>query len=297
MALGSIAVFNLSFNLQSVPLTIIGVSYSMAAFPTLAALYAGGKIKEFIDSIASAARHIIFWALPITALFIVLRAQVVRTILGSGEFDWTSTRLVAAALALFAISVVAQSLVLLFVRGYYAVGKTTKPLVINVFSSGVIMVAAYLLTSMFNNSITFATFIENLFRVEGIPGTLILMLPLAYTIGMLINVVIFWISYEKDFPGFSKPLFLTLRHSFYAAMMMGTVSYIALGVFDNFFDLQTLVGIFAQGLFSGVVGIAAGVLLLKVLGNQELEDLHNTFHLKFWQRRPIPAPLEEADGV
>ena len=33
LSAGSIAVFNLSFNLQSVPLAVIGMSYSVAAFP------------------------------------------------------------------------------------------------------------------------------------------------------------------------------------------------------------------------------------------------------------------------
>ena len=36
---GSIAVFTFSFNLQSVPLVIIGSSYSLAAFPTLSSYY------------------------------------------------------------------------------------------------------------------------------------------------------------------------------------------------------------------------------------------------------------------
>src|SRR3989344_1649131 len=35
LSVGSIAVFNFAFNLQSVPLAVIGVSYSLAAFPTL----------------------------------------------------------------------------------------------------------------------------------------------------------------------------------------------------------------------------------------------------------------------
>jgi len=42
---GSITIFSLSFNLQSVPLVIIGASYSVAAFPTLAKLFTGGGKK------------------------------------------------------------------------------------------------------------------------------------------------------------------------------------------------------------------------------------------------------------
>ncbi|MBU1519473.1 oligosaccharide flippase family protein, partial [Patescibacteria group bacterium] len=83
MAVGSIAVFQLSLNLQSVPLSIIGVSYSVAAFPTLARLYSKNKTKQFIDQVLTATRHIIFWSIPIAVLFVVLRAQIVRVILGS----------------------------------------------------------------------------------------------------------------------------------------------------------------------------------------------------------------------
>ncbi len=39
MTVGSIAIFNLAYSLDSVPLSIIGVSYSLAAFPTLARLF------------------------------------------------------------------------------------------------------------------------------------------------------------------------------------------------------------------------------------------------------------------
>ena len=81
MSVGSIAIFNFSINLQSVPLSIIGVSYASAAFPVLALLYSTGETKKFVDQTVTAARHILFLSLPVTTLFIVLRAQIVRTIL------------------------------------------------------------------------------------------------------------------------------------------------------------------------------------------------------------------------
>lgn len=39
MASGSVSIFNLAFNLQAIPLVIIGSSYSIAAFPTLVRLF------------------------------------------------------------------------------------------------------------------------------------------------------------------------------------------------------------------------------------------------------------------
>ena len=120
MTRGSIAVFNLSFNLQAFPLTIIGASYSSAVFPALSRLFVQGDRREFLAKMILAARHIVFWSTPIMVLFIVLRAQIVRTVLGAGRFDWADTRLTAASLAIFMISVIGQSLVVLFVRAFYA---------------------------------------------------------------------------------------------------------------------------------------------------------------------------------
>lgn len=127
---GSISTFNFSLNLQSVPLGIIGVSYSIAAFPTLAKYFTGGERDKFLNELLTSAKHIVLWSIPIGALFVVLRAQIVRTVLGAGAFSWDNTRLTAACLAIFAISVVAQSLILLFIRAYYAMGQTKKTAVL-----------------------------------------------------------------------------------------------------------------------------------------------------------------------
>ena len=69
----------------------------------------------------------------------------------SGNFNWDNTRLTAASLALFALSVTAQSLVLLFVRGFYSAGMTKKPLVINTISSILAVVFAVIGTHVFNS--------------------------------------------------------------------------------------------------------------------------------------------------
>jgi hypothetical protein len=61
------------------------------------------KQKYLLNTSCELRRHIIFWSIPITVLFIVLRAQIVRTILRNrSNLVGEDTRLVsAAALALF----------------------------------------------------------------------------------------------------------------------------------------------------------------------------------------------------
>ncbi len=299
MAEGSIAVFNLSYNVQAIPLTVIGMSYSIAAFPTLARLFSNGEKSAFVAQILSAARPIVFWSFPLLVLFIVLRAQIVRTIFGTGEFGWTETRLAAASLALFALSVIAQSLILLFVRGYYAAGFTRKPLVINLFSSAFIVVAALALLYVFKTNDFFRYFIESLLRVPDIKGSEVLMLPLAFSLGTLLNALLLWVVFQKDFKEAAttplvakeyRELGITFRQSFYASVLAGFVAFQFLRVFDDIFDLNTFWGIFAQGSLSGILGIMAGVLILLLMGNSELREVIAVLSRRFWRRAPPVAP-------
>lgn len=292
MNIGSIAVFTLAMNLQSIPLAVVGMSYSVAAFPTLAKLWTGGNREQFFHQIVGASRHILFWSFPAIILFIVLRAQIVRTILGSGAFDWTATRLTAAALALFAISVVAQNLVLLYTRSFYAMGKTSHPLRANIVGGVLVVISTLFLLYVFHASSLFRFFAETLLRVENIPGTEVLMLPLGYSIGMIANLFILLYMLKQYFPTLASEVKKAFLHSFCSSVLMGFVAYHSLQVLAPLLDLDTFQGVFLQGFFAGIVGICAGVFLLRVMENQELEEIRRSLHHKFWKAKPIVAEPE-----
>ena len=292
MSGGTISIFSLALNLQSVPLSIIGVSYSSAVFPTLSKFFIEKKHTEFLGQMIDSARHIVFWSIPIMVLFIVLRAQIVRTIYGAGEFDWADTRLTAATLAIFVVSVIGQSLILLFVRAYYAEGKTKKPLIINIISGLLIAGLGYGFTKAFFAFPTFAFFLQDLLKVSGQVGTSVLVLPLAYSIGVLINTYLHWHMFEKDYPGFTKPVIATLFQSFCASIIMGYVTFLSLRFFNLFFSLDKAWGVFFQGFFAGIVGIIAGIIVLVVLDNKEIKEIWATLHHKFWKSNVVVPDQE-----
>lgn len=291
---GSISLFTFAYNLQSVPVGIIGISYSVAAFPILVKSFSMKDMDNFIRQIMLAARQIIFWSLPVLTLLIVLRAQIVRVILGSNTFSWSDTRLTAASASLFVISLVSQGLVLLFVRGYYAAGNTKKPLFINVFSSIMVIVFAYFLIYIFRHYPYILTKLEILLRVKDVPGTIMLALPLAYAMGSLLNFLLIWILFKKDFLHNNK---INISSSFIesgiSAVAMGLVTYIFLGIFSTVFDLDTGKGIFLQGFLSGILGITSGILILILFKNKELFDLIHALHNKFWRNRVIAPEQTE----
>ncbi len=292
MSVGSISIFNFAFNLQSVPLTLIGASYSSAVFPTLSRMLFKGHIMEFKEKMIASAQHIIFWSMPITILFIVLRAQIVRTVFGAGKFDWADTRMTAAMLALFAVSTIGQSLIVLFVRSFYAEGKTARPLIINAVSAVTIVVTAYLLDKAFFAFPIFRYFLESLMKVEGQVGTSVLVLALAYTIGVTLNTILHWIVYEKVYSGFTKPVFNTLFQTFSASIIMGYVAFQSLRLFAMVFPLTKVWGLFLQGLCAGIFGLVAFVFMLMLLKNAELVQVWSTLHKKIWNVEVPPAEVE-----
>ncbi len=294
MSVGSIAVFNFSWNLQSVPLSIVGASYASAAFPALSRYISQGLRDTFLEQMIISTRHILFWSIPMMALFVVLRAQIVRTILGAGNFSWSDTRLTAACLAIFILSVVPQSLLLLFVRGYYALGKTKKPLIINVVTSVFLIFLGYIFIYLFKTFDTFRFFLENLFKVDSLPGSIVLVLPLAYSVGTTINALVHWIAFQREFPSFTRPVFKTLFASFSSSVIMGYVAYLFLDIFDNIFNINTVLGVFLQGFCSGVLGIAAGILVLVLMKNQEIREIWKAFHHRIWKTKVIGADPVDA---
>jgi putative peptidoglycan lipid II flippase len=290
---GSISVFNFSFNLQSVPLNIIGISYAVAAFPTLAKAFGNGKTEEFKKHLKDAARAIVFWSLPVIFLFIVLRAQIVRVILGSGSFSWDNTRLVAACLAIFSVSVMAQGMITLLSRSYYATGNTRRPLIVNLSCSVFIIVLSFALIKFFENIPMFRYFIESLLKVNDIRGTEVLMLPLAYSIGTISNFILHWIFIKKDFMPNESFITKTFFQSLGASFFLGLVGYLSLNILSPIFGTTTFFGVFFQGFISGILGIAAAILVLYLLKNEELKELSKTFQTKFWRAKVLaPSPEE-----
>ncbi|MBI5078229.1 MAG: hypothetical protein HZB11_02605 [Candidatus Yonathbacteria bacterium] len=292
-SLGSITVFNFAFNLQSVPIAVIGVSYATAAFPGLSKHFADDEMKKFLEKILTAVRHIVFWSLPMLVLMIVLRAQIVRAILGSGSFDWTATRLTAACLAIFTVSAVAQSAGHLFARGFYATGNNSIPFLTNVLSSAVIGFTGYGFLAWYSGSPFMQDFIGSLLRVEGLLGASVLMLPLAYSVGMLLNTALLIYFFRKRFGKFLSPIKDTFIHGSFSALVAGLVAYEFLEILGLYLNLNTFMGIFLQGLIAGIAGLLTWWLILELMGNEEIREVRTALHRKFWKVAVIIPDKEE----
>ena len=293
MVSGSVAVFQFAYNLQSVPLAIIGVSYSVAAFPHLAKLFAEKRMDVFGNYITSTLRHIIFWSLPVIVLFVVVRAQFVRSVLGTGAFDWNDTRLTAAILALFILSLASQAIHLLIVRALYAVGNTRLPFFVTIFSSSITMSVAYGMYLVLLVSDSCRLFFERLMRLEGVAGIEVLALPIGYSVGLFAHSICILILARKQIhislTVFVKPLIQTAGASLFA----GYLAYSALNYFVHVFKTDTFFSVFFQGLLAGVVGIIGFAAVQYLFKNREFFEVLRMFKKRLVKSGEVIAPQDE----
>lgn len=143
LGVGAVTIFQFAYNLNFFPVGIIGVSFAIAAYPELCER-AEEKVG-FAKTFSATARQILLFTVPATILFILLRTEIVRIVLGAGVFDWTATVTTANLLGYFAISLVFQSLTFLLVRGFFAFEDTVTPFYIGIMSVGVNILLAWAL--------------------------------------------------------------------------------------------------------------------------------------------------------
>lgn len=272
VSVGAVSALSLSFNLQSVPITVIGLSYASALFPALAVLYHQGDLRGFSRQLWETVEHILFWLLPATMFFIVLRAHIVRVVLGSGAFSWDDTRLTAAMLALFVVSLIGQCLILVFSRAFYAAERSITPIVINVGASIIAGALAYTLVVGVTQFELVRFFVESLLRVGDVPGTGALMVPFAYSLVMLFAALVFGILAARRF-GFEPRVLTSLGASFSASIIGSSAAYFTLQAFGPLLPTNTFLGIFTQGLAAGVIGATTWLFVLFLMKSEELGEV------------------------
>lgn len=281
---GSIAIFIFAYNLNSVPLAIIGASFSVAAFPTLAKALSLGERDEFISLVATATRYVFFWSVPASFLVLVLRAHIVRVVLGSGAFDWTDTRLTAAAFALLSLSLACQGLLLLLFRAYYAAGRTLVPLVASAGIASLTVLLAWLGTTVFEVSVLRES-AEVFFRVEGLAGSAVLSLAIAFSIATGVGALALVMHFETVFAGYFSLIWRGIGESILAGVVAGFSAYVFLELVSSFHVPSTTLSLFVQGALAGIFAIAMATAAYIVLGNREYAETYTSIAARLWRKK------------
>lgn len=122
-----VTIFNFAQHLQQLPVGLFGTTIAQAALPSLSQFSAKEKKQDFRETIQKGIHQILFWVLPSSVLFMVLRIPIVRLVFGASQFDWSATVDTGMTLSAFGLSLFAQALIHILARGFYALYDSKTP--------------------------------------------------------------------------------------------------------------------------------------------------------------------------
>jgi putative peptidoglycan lipid II flippase len=124
MAAGSLTVFNMARNFQSAPVTFVGASFAVAAFPALSTAYADDDRPRFLRLVGRNLVSIVALTVLASVAMIVLGELAIGILLGGGAFGPDDVARTAAVLGAFALSVPFESVSQLLSRAIFATRHT-----------------------------------------------------------------------------------------------------------------------------------------------------------------------------
>ncbi|MFH1462141.1 MAG: murein biosynthesis integral membrane protein MurJ [bacterium] len=271
---GSIAVFNFANNLQFFPIGLVGVSFAIAAFPALSRAWAEGIKEKFLEAFYSTFRQILFLIIPASLLMFLLRAQLVRIVLGTGEFGWLETRLTAACLGIFCLSIFAAGFFPFLARVFYSLQDTKTPVIIGMSSMLLNVALALLFTFFLKQPNFFQEFFINILKLQGIKNIAVIGLPLAFSISQVFQFFLLLLFLRKRISGLKfGEIFSSFKKIAMAAVLMGFSVYFSLSLTAEFISIQTFLGIFLQTAIAGGVGVFVYILITYLLKSPELKTI------------------------
>src|SRR3989339_38045 len=268
LPVGSIAVYNYANNLQAVPVGVLAIPFALAIFPLLSSAAAENDMPQFANHLSGVIRQILFLIVPSAILILLLRAQIVRVILGSGEFDWNATINTANALAFFSLGLIAQALIPVLSRAFFALSNTKTPFVIGIISELISIIAALILMKPL--------------KAAG--------LALASSIGVTVNLILLWINLRSEIKTLNESDILSLIYKIsLASLVMGVVVQMLKYPLAKLLNQQFFWGIFGQGAIAGITGVVVYFFLCYILKVPEFLQLKDSFGRRWLKIRNINA--------
>lgn len=251
---GSLAVFYFAQHLNALPVGLFGATIGQAALPSLAQNFSRLSFGKFKNLLTTSLNQVLYLSLPAGMILLILRVPIVRLAFGTKNFPWQATLLTGQAVALFAISVFAQSAIQILVRGFYALSNTRTPL--------------YLAALAVLTNVGFSFLL--VFRFDlGILG-----LALALSLASFLHAGLLLFFLSRLVGGFPRESLLTpfLKMSF-ATILTGFSLWIPLRLLDRYIlNTTKTLDLIILSVITGLIGFGAYLFLSKALKIKELES-------------------------
>ena len=141
MAAGVARAYQQVLTLYMMPVNLIGVAISTAAFPTMTEHLARDRYDLFRAELRRIIRVILWIMLPVVVITYFARGYVVSFIKNGGN------ELMAGLMGIFVIAILFRAVYQIAARGFYAQQDTKTPMYVSIFSIGLNVVLAVWFTS------------------------------------------------------------------------------------------------------------------------------------------------------
>lgn len=262
MAAGTVRAYQQATTLHMVPINLIGVAISTAAFPKMTERLSQGRPDLFKSELQTVLRVIIWLALPVATIAFFTRGYLVNFIKNGGN------SLMAGLLGALVVAILFRSIYHIAARSFYAQQDTKTPLYISIFAIGLNIVLA----------IWFTTTLD-----MGAYG-----LAWAQSTVAAVEVFILFVVMSFRIKGlFDKAFWNAVVRMFSATGFMAVVSYIAVQLFQLMADDQSFLATFPKFAAIVTVSFAAYVAFSKLLQLREVQPvLSKVKSIFFGRMRP-----------
>lgn len=292
LATGSVSLFSLAINIAAVPLGTFAIPFAIAAFPTLSDAAARGDRAAFRDVFAATFRQILFFLIPISALAFILRVHVVRVVIGQGGLSWDETRLTAASLGLFVLTLAFQGLAPLLARAFYALKNTLVPVLVSFVALAVNLASVFALKAALGTTAGKATAWLWL-GIYALDDVRVLSLAMAFSIASFVQVVLLLLILRRKFGRIGGTGIFRAFGKFFlgsAAAAWVASAVITPGLQD--IDTRPFASVFGEAALATVAGLGAYGLVLWFLKSEELLSIIGAVRGRLFK---ITKPLAVSD--
>lgn len=256
---GSVTIYNLAHKLADLPVRLLGTSVGQAALPILSLQRARDKKEEFKQTLNRSLNQIFYLAFPATALFVVMRLQIVRFAYGAKTFPWQATIVTGKTLAVITLSIFSQSAIQLLVRGFYAFCDTLTP-----FLCSIVSVAFNITLSLFYVRVL---------------GWGIFGLALAFSISNLIHFLLLFFLFvgKKEF-FISRIDIVKWLKMLVSSLISGFLTWGTLRILDKYiFETSRTLPLLGLTVICVLVGVGSYIGLSYLLKIEELKSFFGLF--------------------
>lgn len=145
LAAGSVTAVSFARNFQSVPVTLIGVAFALAAFPSLSRAHAEGNRRGFLRLLWTNLASVTVITAAAAVTLAVVAELAIRVLLGGGAFDAEDVAMTSLVLVAFTVSIPFESVTHLLSRAIYATRHTVLQVLSSLTGLAITVIATLLL--------------------------------------------------------------------------------------------------------------------------------------------------------